>query len=162
MSDHNDVPSASGRSANDDIVQKALSAAKQAEELKGAAIEKLLELRAQIERDLVTLGYHPAAPPATNGRAPKQASPEKWSAPKRSVEGKPFKDLTLARVGRILLSEHGTMHGSEIERLAKQGGFKSKADRFQSYLAVAFKRDGGFENTGGNNWILNDAGRAAE
>lgn len=75
-----------------------------------------------------------------------------------SIEAeKPFKKLTLAAIGKILLKERGVMHGAEIEALAKAGGFKGKAVKFQSYLAVAFKRDGGFENLGKNRWKLKDS-----
>lgn len=91
------------------------------------------------------------------------ARPQKDSKPSehgsqnqfRSPAGKEFKDLTLAQIGKRLLEEHGTLHGSEIEKRAKAGGFKSDSEHFQSYLAVAFKRVGGFENLGKNTWKLN-------
>ena len=69
--------------------------------------------------------------------------------------GKEFKDLTLAQIGKKLLEERGMLHGSEIEKRAKAGGFKSDSEHFQSYLAVAFKRAGGVENVGKNRWNLN-------
>jgi hypothetical protein len=65
-----------------------------------------------------------------------------------------FRKLTLVRAARLLLKEHGQLHGKEIERLVKEGGYRSVADHFQSTLAVTFKRDGGFENVGGNMWRL--------
>ena len=73
----------------------------------------------------------------------------------RNPTGKEFKDLTLAQIGKRLLEEHGTLHGSEIEKRAKAAGFKSDSEHFQSYLALAFKRAGGFENLGKNTWMLN-------
>ena len=78
-----------------------------------------------------------------------------------SPTAKKFKGMSLAEVGRALLMERGVMHGSEIESIAKAGGFSGKAAKFQSYLAVAFKRDGGFENLGKNNWKLRAAAPAA-
>jgi hypothetical protein len=68
-----------------------------------------------------------------------------------------FRKLTLVRIARILLKEQGQLHGREIERLAKEGGYKSAAEHFQSMLSVALKRDGGFENVGGNQWRLKPA-----
>jgi hypothetical protein len=68
--------------------------------------------------------------------------------------GKEFKSLTLAEIGKTLLEEYGTLHGSAIEKRAKAGGFKSDSKHFQSYLAVAFKRAGGFKNLGKNTWVL--------
>ena len=49
-----------------------------------------------------------------------------------------FKNMKLASVGRILLRDRGVLHGAEIERLAKLGGFESNAKTFQPYLSVAF------------------------
>jgi len=46
------------------------------------------------------------------------------------------------------------MHGKAIEDAAKASGFKSKSEHFQSYLSVALRRDGGFQNIGGNHWKL--------
>src|SRR5208283_637531 len=65
-----------------------------------------------------------------------------------------FSKFTLVQVARVLLKERGVLHGKEIERLAKEGGYKSAAEHFQSMLSVALKRDGGFENVGGNQWRL--------
>jgi hypothetical protein len=65
-----------------------------------------------------------------------------------------FRKLTLVQAARIVLKEHGQLHGTEIDRLVKEGGYKSKAEHFQSTLAVAFRRDGGFENVGENTWRL--------
>jgi len=73
------------------------------------------------------------------------------------VQSKRFRDLPLAEVGRVLLKERGLLHGKEIERLAREGGYKSGGEHFQSYLATAFKREGGFENIGKNRWKLKEA-----
>jgi hypothetical protein len=47
-----------------------------------------------------------------------------------------------------------------IEELARAGGFKGGTNNFQNYLPVALKRDGGFENIGGNTWRLKDSPNA--
>ena len=91
----------------------------------------------------------------SNVRPPKDDSKASEHGSQKNPTGKEFKDLTLAQIGKRLLEEHGTLHGSEIERRAKTGGFKSESENFQSYLAVAFKRVGGFENLGKNTWKLN-------
>jgi hypothetical protein len=72
------------------------------------------------------------------------------------TQSKRFRDLTLAEVGRLLLKERGLLHGKEIEKLAREGGYKSGGEHFQSYLATAFKREGDFENIGKNRWKLKD------
>ncbi|HMD71613.1 MAG TPA: hypothetical protein VKF41_09745 [Bryobacteraceae bacterium] len=145
----------------DDIVKDAIRATKQAEGLKGAAIQKLLSLREQIDADLATLGYDPQSaiiPPHHNGtfrRVPIITPGD--SELKRSPGPKPFKNLDLASVGKIILSEHGggPLHGKEIERLAKAGGYEQGGAHWQGYLAIALKRVGGVENVGRNNWKLN-------
>jgi hypothetical protein len=75
----------------------------------------------------------------------------------REPSPKQFRGMKLADIGRMLLKDRGVLHGSEIERLAKAGGFKSSARTFQPYLSVAFKREGGFENIGKNRWKLNES-----
>ena len=93
------------------------------------------------------LGYVPVP---VNGNANGTKASAQWKTEKR------FRGLTLAQVGKILLSEHEKLHGREIELLAKAGGFKGAANHFQVYLPVAFKRDGGLENIGGNTWKLKE------
>jgi hypothetical protein len=56
----------------------------------------------------------------------------------------------------VLIKEHGALHGKKLEELAKASGFKGGTNNFQNYLPVALKRDGGFENTGGNVWKLKE------
>ncbi len=152
----NHEPASSNGRGNDDIVHKALTAAKQAEELKGAAISRLLELRSQIDVDLKTHGYIPLLAITKNGSAKNHGQTTDVEQ-KRSIDGKAFKDMTLAEASRKVLSEYGTIHGAELERILKQGGLRNNVARFQGYLAVALKRDGGFENIGGNTWKLRDA-----
>jgi hypothetical protein len=65
-----------------------------------------------------------------------------------------FRRTTIAQGARTLLQTHGQLHGKDIEKLLKEGGYKSNAEHFQSSLAVALGRDGGFENIGGNTWKL--------
>jgi hypothetical protein len=93
---------------------------------------------------------------SSNGHGPSRQAPKhKGGRPRKTPRR--FKNMTLAEIGKVLLKEHGTLHGSKIESFAKNGGFKSKnAEHFQSYLAVAFKRDGSFVNTGRNNWKLKE------
>jgi len=69
-----------------------------------------------------------------------------------------FRESTIAEGGKILLKEHGVLHGKEIERLLKEDGYRSNSDKFQNTMVVAFRRDGGFENIGGNRWKLKDGG----
>jgi hypothetical protein len=56
------------------------------------------------------------------------------------------------------LREHGggPLHGKEIEKLAKAGGYEHGGAHWQGYLAIALKRAGGIENIGLNRWKLND------
>jgi hypothetical protein len=71
-----------------------------------------------------------------------------------SLEGQPFKNMTIADATRVLLEERGVLHGLEIERLLIQGGYPTTSKHFQSTMVVAFQRDGGFENLGRNRWRL--------
>jgi hypothetical protein len=137
---------------DDNFVQAAITAAQQAANLKESEIKKLLRWREQIDQGLKSLGYEPIGAP--NGHKTARSSKDA-AQPKRPTGPKPFKELSLANVGKILLRDQGTLHGSDIERLAKDGGFKSESENFQAYLAVAFKRAGGFENIGRNQWKLN-------
>jgi hypothetical protein len=41
-------------------------------------------------------------------------------------------------------------------KLAKAGRYDKGGKHWQGYLSIAFKRVGGVENIGGNNWVLND------
>ena len=129
-----------------DVVTAAIEAKHHADEMRGEAIKHLLAQREQIDRDLKTLGYVP------NGHAPVRPQVIAVELPAH----RKFKDLTMAEVGRILLAEHGTLHGKDIERLARAGGFTGGMNNFQNYMPIAFKRAGGFENIGGNRWKLNE------
>lgn len=90
--------------------------------------------------------------------APQLSSPETLPVNHRDEPriAKPlrFRNRTIAEATRKLLEERGQLHGREIERLLKEGGYESTAEHFQSSLAVALGRDGGFENIGGNTWRL--------
>lgn len=144
-------------SREQDVVAEALSYTKKAEELRTVAIKQLLEQRDRIDRDLKALGYSLRA----NGNG--LSLPFKADGAKAAVltladpSPRRFKDMKLAEVGRLLIMERGSLHGKEIERLAKAGGFKGGTNNFQNYLPVAFKRDGGFENIGGNTWKLKES-----
>jgi hypothetical protein len=95
-----------------------------------------------------------------------EAAPSPLPPSATSVSHRKFSEMKLADIGRVLLTERGVLHGKEIEDLAKAGGFKSESENFQSYLAVAFQREGGFENLGKNRWRLNHTihpkGRSAD
>jgi hypothetical protein len=67
-----------------------------------------------------------------------------------------FRDKTVADGAAILLAEQGKLHGREIERLLKEGGYRSKSQFFQNVLDSTFKRDGRFRNVGGNTWELKE------
>lgn len=84
-------------------------------------------------------------------------NPPEQLAATRDTTGKQFRGLKLADVGKLIIAERGTLHGKDIEAIAKAGGFKTGGSNFQSYLAVAFKREGGFENIGQNRWKLNES-----
>jgi hypothetical protein len=136
-----------------DVVAKALEWAQKADEVRGEAITQLLAQREQIERDLKTLGYAPSQSlNGSGGAVPQTVSGPIVLIPLNSP--KRFRGLTLAQVGRMILKEYPSLHGKKIEELAKAGGFKGGTKNFQNYLPVAFKRDGGFENIGGNTWRL--------
>jgi hypothetical protein len=143
------------KGASNDVVAEAIAVTKRATELRDAAIAQLLAQREQIDRDLQTLGHVAStAPNGSGGKHSVIAAPSANTPQDLRARTTKFRNLTLAQIGRRLLEEHGTLHGREIERLAKAGGFKGGTKNFQNYMPVAFKRDGGFENTGGNTWRL--------
>lgn len=153
--DHTDKPTdGSFQDRGIDVVSEALSYTRKAGELRAAAVEQLLKQREQIDNDLRTLGYPGVALNGGGGtRKPKDAV----NVAVGQAPSKRFKDLALAEVCKVLLKEHGTLHGSDIEKLAKLGGLQGNNGKFQNYLPVALKRAGGFENIGGNRWTLNEA-----
>jgi hypothetical protein len=65
-----------------------------------------------------------------------------------------FRDMSIAAASKLLLTERGMLHGSEIERMLRAGGYETKARRFQNVMRIAFEKDGGFVNIGGNLWKL--------
>jgi hypothetical protein len=148
------TPAENTPSNSNDVVAEAIAVAKRANELRDLAIAQLLAQREQIDRNLETLGYRASL----NGSNAKRTvvSRAEAAAP-REFRSSQFRKLTLAQIGRVLLEDGGTLHGKDIERLARAGGFKGGTENFQNYMPVAFKRDGGFENIGGNNWRLKDA-----
>ena len=145
-------PTEDRRSNGNDVVAEAIAVSKRANELRDKAIAQLLAQREQIDRDLQTLGH--VASTTSNGGTPTIARTAQAVQQARATQ---FKKSTMAQTGKLLLAEHGTLHGKDIEKLAKAGGFKGGTKNFQNYMPVAFKRAGGFENIGGNKWRLNDA-----
>jgi hypothetical protein len=151
------------RTNDHDVVAEAIAASKKANELRDAAIAQLLAQREQIDRDLQTLGYVPVPAPNSNGARHMPTSTVTRAAQVvQQARTTQFKNLTLAQIGRLLLREHGKLHGKEIEKLAKAGGFKGGKENFQNYMPVAFKRDGGFQNVGGNTWRLKETAEQAK
>jgi hypothetical protein len=147
-----------GMQPYESVVAEAIKATKQAELLKDSAIKKLLALREQIDADLKTLGYEPARQWDQNGMMQATVGRSGELELKRAAGPKPFREMDLASVARIILQEHGggPMHGKEIEKLAKAGGYDKGGAHWQGYLAIALKRAGGIENIGMNRWRLND------
>jgi hypothetical protein len=144
------------RPGDNNVVAEAIALVKKVDEMRSVAIAQLLAQRDQIEQDLKTLGYDrfKHGVNGANGTTPIVIDvPVKLSSAKGA---KRFRSLTLAEVGKILLAENGSLHGKKIEELAKAGGFKGGAKNFQNYMPVAFKRDGGFVNIGGNTWKLKE------
>lgn len=101
---------------------------------------------------------------SSNGHQPAQAMiplPSTESERGGQVSDR-FSGMSLAAAARVLLAEHGALHGKEIERLLKEGGYESASRKFQSTMRVAFDRDGGFENIGGNRWRLRPRGLSGQ
>lgn len=140
-----------------DVVAEALAASKKAEELRSAAISKLLAQREEIDHNLTALGY--ALTAAKNGKHPAAPAKAQSETATQTPKKNRFRNLTLAQVGAMLLVEHGALHGTKIEELAKEGGYKGGTENFQNYLPIALKRDGRFENIGGNTWRLKEGAK---
>jgi hypothetical protein len=68
-----------------------------------------------------------------------------------------FSEMSIAGAAKILLKEHGVLHGKEIEKLLRSGGYESNSKKFQTTMVVALSRDGGFVNIGKNRWKLKEA-----
>jgi hypothetical protein len=159
MEAHSEMSPTEDRQSNgNDVVAEAIAVSKRANELRDKAIAQLLAHREQIDRDLQTLGYAAVSAPTGNGSVghPTAAIVTGAAQAVQQARTTQFKKSTLAQIGKLLLTEHGTLHGKDIERLAKAGGFKGGTKNFQNYMPVAFKRAGGFENIGGNRWRLNN------
>lgn len=158
MEAYSEMSSTEDRMPNgNDVVAEAIAVSKRANELRDLAIAQLLAQREQIDRDLQTLGHVASTTPNGSGtRNVPAATITRTTQAIQQARVTQFRNLTLAEVARILLKENGTLHGKEIERLAKAGGFKKGTNNFQNYMPVAFKRDGGFENVGGNTWRLKE------
>lgn len=111
--------------------------------------ETLAEVERQVESFVVTeIGQSNSHRPVASTR----------DAEEQRSAGR-FGGQSLTRAAAILLREHGVLHGKEIERRLKEGGYASSAKKFQTTMRVAFKRHGGFENIGGNRWKLREMTR---
>jgi hypothetical protein len=131
---------------NVDVVEKAISLAKEAEQFRAVAIEQLLAQQTLIQQHLAALGYTDKN--NSNGHSA-------ISNGNGTPSSRRFRGMTLVAVAKILLEENKELHGKKIEEMAKAGGFKANAKNFQGYLPIAFARAGGFENVGKNTWKLN-------
>jgi hypothetical protein len=67
-----------------------------------------------------------------------------------------FRDLKLADVVAAILKKQTELHGKEIEKHAKEGGYQTKAKHFQTMLDGTLRNDGRFVNVGGNRWRLRE------
>jgi hypothetical protein len=146
------------------VVAEALDLKKRAGEFRERAIKELLNQRRQIDANLKALDYddteddrtpqailQPLEAAERNGPGHKLNGHAKSAA---TVTSKRFRNMSLADIARILLHEHQTLHGTEIEEMAKAGGFQSAMENLQNYLPVALRRVGGFRNIGKNTWRL--------
>jgi hypothetical protein len=115
----------------DQIVAEAIKASAQAEELKHTAIKRLLSAREQIDINLKMLGYQlPTAAPNQNGTKPVSYSSNPTDQPeiKRPAGPKPFRNMDLATVGKIILHEHDgvVVHGKDIEKTREGGTLRQR------------------------------------
>lgn len=140
-----------------DVVADALEYKRKADELKELAIEQLLAQREQIDSNLKILGYaNGNGTGHVNGHVhTEKTSSTTQSPPRVAAASQRFRGMPLADAVRIILTEQGTQHGKNIERICLAGGYQTETQKFQNYLAVALKRAGGFENRGRNIWRLN-------
>jgi hypothetical protein len=85
----------------------------------------------------------------------KSEPPCESTATHQSKRRLPFRNMTLAEATKALLHEAGgPLHGREIERRLKEGGYRTKSHHFQAGMLSAFQRDGSIVNIGGNTWQL--------
>src|SRR5580704_3143845 len=96
-----------------DVVEKAISLAKEAEQFRTVAIEQLLAQQTLIQQHLAALGY--SSKSASNGHE---------SNGNGATSSRRFRGMTLVAVAKVLLEEHGELHGKKIEELGKAGGCK--------------------------------------
>lgn len=120
--------------------------------------EVLSEIEHRVEQFIVDeLGQVRETSSAGDSRNPE--NPSRLSG----VPSDRFRKMTIAQAASIVLKEAGRpLHGKEIERRVKEGGYRSGAEHFQSTLFVAFRRNGGFENIGANTWRLKESKQIAE
>ncbi len=95
--------------------------------------DRIYEALSEIEQRVETFVVREIGQPSEVGTILK-SSPVRTSPP---VKGR-FRDVTIAGGGKILLKEHGVLHGREIERLLKADGYKSNSDKFQTQWLLRF------------------------
>jgi hypothetical protein len=118
--------------------------------------DRIYEALNEIEQRVETFVVKEIGQPSNSTETLKSKAVKPLSEDKAERKDR-FKHLTIAEAGMILLRERGVLHGKEIENLLIEGGYKSKSEKFQNTMVVAFRRHGGFENIGGNRWKLRDA-----
>ncbi len=117
--------------------------------------DRIYEALNEIEQRVETFVIKEIGQP-TNAAETLKSKAVKLSGDDKTEKKDRFKRLTIAEAGKVLLKERGVLHGKEIENLLIEGGYKSKSEKFQNTMVVAFRRDGGFENIGGNRWKLRE------
>jgi len=110
--------------------------------------DRIYEALNEIEQRVETFVIKEIGQP-TNAAETLKSKAVKLSGDDKTEKKDRFKRLTIAEAGKVLLKERGVLHGKEIENLLIEGGYKSKSEKFQNTMVVAFRRDGGFENIGG-------------
>lgn len=114
--------------------------------------KEMFDTLGEVEREIESFVRQEIAHVSGNGSGPKAIPATEIHSPTR------FAKSSIADGTRILLQENGQLHGREIEKRLKGGGYPTKSTKFQPILRNTLIRVGGFENVGGNIWRLSDSG----
>lgn len=117
---------------------------------------EMFDTLGEVEREIESFVMQEIAHVNGNGSGPKALpAAEVYSSTR-------FAKSSIAEGTRILLQENHQLHGHEIEKRLRLGGYPTKATKFQPILRNTLNRVGGFENIGGNIWRLKDSGGKVE